>query len=159
MLAVEKPKSNKIPSKEGIIEVSASIDSIEESQSTVKLIESSDDSSKDFNSGYWQLQLRIFRLALIFTAFAVLITAISLGIQTALSLLLGAFAGILYLRLLARGIGKLGKTSMSVSKVQLIVPILLFFLASRFPQLELWPALLGFLIYKPSLIVQFLLEP
>ena len=98
-------------------------------------------------------------MAIILTAFAVVISAFFIGTQTAFSLLLGSFAGILYLRLLARGIGKLGKSSASVSKIQLIVPVLLVLVVSRFPQLELLPALLGFLLYKPSLIVQFLLEP
>ena len=109
-------------------------------------------------SEYSQLQLRIFRMTLLLTVFAVLIFAVFLDFSSALSLFIGALAGILYLRLLARGIGKLGKSSMSVSKVQLLVPVLLFFSASKFPQLELWPAFLGFLLYKPSLIIQFLLE-
>ena len=109
-------------------------------------------------SEYSQLQLRIFRMTLLLTVFAVLIFAVFLDFSSALSLFIGALAGILYLRLLARGIGKLGKSSMSVSKVQLLVPVLLFFSASKFPQLELLPAFLGFLLYKPSLIIQFLLE-
>jgi len=122
-------------------------------------LESLEQSSDDFNSEYMELQLRIFLFAIVFTAFAVLITAIFFDLQMATSLLVGALFGILYLRLLARGIGKLGKTSTSVSKIQLLVPVLLFFLVSRFSELELLPALLGFLLYKPALIVQFLLKP
>ncbi len=122
-------------------------------------LESLEDSSNDSNSEYMQLQLRIFLVAIVLTALAVLIAATFIDFQTAISLLIGAFFGILYLRLLARGIGKLGKSSRSVSKVQLMVPVLLFFLVSRLPGLELLPALLGFLLYKPALIIQFLLKP
>jgi len=81
------------------------------------------------------------------------------GFQTSLSLLVGSLSGILYLRLLARGIGKLGKTSKGVSKVQLLVPVCLVLATSKLPELQMIPALLGFLLYKPSLIIQFLLEP
>ena len=135
----------------------ASVENSSDSSPVLDL-ESLEKSSDDFNSEYVQLQLRIFTFAIILTALAVLISAIFIGFKTAISLLVGALFGILYLRLLARGIGKLGKSSTSVSKVQLLVPVLLFFLVSRLPGLELLPALLGFLLYKPALIVQFLLK-
>jgi len=153
---INKPKSN--PSNEGNFLASVSEETVTGSESDLDL-DPSGKSSEVFKTEYMQLQLRIFRMTLILTVCAVLISAIFFDIQTAFSLLIGALSGILYLRLLARGIGKLGTTSFSVSKVQLLVPVLLFFSVSRFPQLELWPALLGFLLYKPSLIVQFLLEP
>lgn len=70
----------------------------------------------------------------------------------------GSFSGILYLRLLARSIGKLGKSSKTVGKVQLIIPVLLVLVVSRLPQLSLLPAILGFLLYKPSLIIQEMFE-
>ncbi len=157
MLAVPKIKAKSNSSDEGPLFTTPSKETGLLSEPTENL-DSSEKLSEKFNNEYLQLQLRIFRLTLILTAFAVFITAIFVNAQAAISLLIGALSGILYLRLLARGIGKLGKTSTSVNKVQLLVPVLLFFIVSRFPQLELLPALLGFLLYKPSLIVQFLLE-
>ncbi|WP_320663826.1 ATP synthase subunit I [Prochlorococcus sp. MIT 1223] len=157
LLAFPKLKSTNFPSEKGDIEVSAIETASSDSKSNTNL-ESSDNTPEDFNAEYLRLQLSIYRVALFITAFAVLLSAIFLDSRSAVSLLVGAFSGIFYLRLLARGIGKLGKTSMSVTKVQLLVPVLLFFLVSRLPQLELWPSLVGFLLYKPSLIVQFLLE-
>ena len=74
-------------------------------------------------------------------------------------LLIGALSGIFYFRLLARGVGRLGTSSKIVGKVQLLVPVLLVLVSSRFPQLDLIPALLGFLLYKPALIIQFLSMP
>tara|TARA_Y100001968_G_scaffold50375_1_gene41008 strand:+ start:403 stop:879 length:477 start_codon:yes stop_codon:yes gene_type:complete len=151
-----KPRSNL--SKEGNLLASVAEEAVLGSESTLDP-DPLEESSKGFRNEYMQLQLRIFMLTLVLTVFAVLISAIFFDFHAAISLLIGALSGILYLRLLARGIEKLGKTSMSVSKIQLLVPVVLFFLVSQFQQLELLPALLGFLLYKPSLIVQFLLKP
>ena len=73
-------------------------------------------------------------------------------------MLIGGLAGALYLRLLARSVGKLGKGSKKVSKLQLLVPVVLVMAAARLPQLELLPALLGFLLYKPAVILQALTD-
>ena len=81
------------------------------------------------------------------------------GIQASASLLVGALSGIFYFRLLARGVGRLGTSSKIVGKVQLLVPVILVLVSSRFPQLEIIPALLGFLLYKPALIIEFLSMP
>ncbi|MFQ6540125.1 hypothetical protein [Aphanothece stagnina] len=71
---------------------------------------------------------------------------------------MGACAGLLYLRLLSRSVMRLGGDRRSVGKSQLLVPILLVLAASRLPQLELLPALLGFLLYKPAVILQAVLD-
>jgi len=108
---------------------------------------------------YLELQLRIFRLTFLLTVVAVCIAGFFFGIQASASLFIGALSGVFYFRLLARGIGKLGKTSRMVGKVQLLIPVLLVVAASKLPQLDLIPALLGFLLYKPALIIQFLSMP
>ena len=77
---------------------------------------------------------------------------------TAASVLVGTLAGLLYLRLLARSVSRLGVDSKSVGKVQLLVPITLVLAAARIPQLQMLPALLGFLLYKPALILQAVLD-
>ncbi len=116
------------------------------------------DISKSSADEYVQLQRRIYRAAFFVTVLAVTITAFFFGLKASISLLIGALSGILYLRLLARSIGKLGTSSKAVGKSQLVVPVILVIAASRMPQLEILPALLGFMLYKPSLIVQVLLE-
>ena len=68
---------------------------------------------------------------------------------------IGAISGIFYLRLLAKSIGKLGKESSGVSKLQLLVPVCLFIFASKLGSLDIFPAMIGFFIYKPSLILYF----
>ncbi len=122
-------------------------------------IDSSDSSSAVRSDEYLELQFRVFRLTFLLTFFSVGLSGFFWGIQVSASLLFGALSGILYFRLLARGIGKLGTTSKMVGKVQLLVPVVLVLTSSRFPQLDLIPALLGFLLYKPALIIQFLSMP
>ena len=108
---------------------------------------------------YVELQFRIYKLTLLFTLFAVGIAGFFWGTQACVSLLIGSLSGVFYLRLLARGIGKLGTTTKKVGKIQLLVPVLLVVAVSKTPQLDLLPALLGFLLYKPALIIQFLSMP
>jgi len=108
---------------------------------------------------YLELQFRVFRLTFLLAIFSVGIAGFFFGIQASASLFIGALSGIFYFRLLARGVGRLGTSSKIVGKVQLLVPVLLVLASSRFPQLDLIPALLGFLLYKPALIIQFLSMP
>tara|TARA_B100000674_G_scaffold451531_1_gene422376 strand:+ start:412 stop:831 length:420 start_codon:yes stop_codon:yes gene_type:complete len=122
-------------------------------------IDSSDKLSGVKSDEYLELQFQVFRLAVLLTIFSVGIAGFFWGIQASASLLLGALSGIFYFRLLARGVGRLGTSSKIVGKVQLLVPVILVLASSRFPQLHLIPALIGFLLYKPALIIQFLLMP
>ena len=122
-------------------------------------IDSLDSSFGVKSNEYLELQFRVFRLTFLLTIFSVGITGFFWGIQASASLFIGALSGIFYFRLLARGVGRLGTSSKIVGKVQLIVPVLLVLASSRFPQLDLIPALSGFLLYKPALIIQFLSMP
>ena len=122
-------------------------------------IDSSDNLPVVKSDEYLELQFQVFRLTLLLTIFSVGIAGFFWGIQASASLLLGALSGIFYFRLLARGVGRLGTSSKIVGKVQLLVPVILVLASSRFPQLHLIPALIGFLLYKPALIIQFLLMP
>jgi len=121
-------------------------------------LESDQIKSVDSNNEYVSLQLRIFRITLLLTFFIVLLTAIFVDWTSSISLFIGALSGILYFRLLARSIGALGKTTSSVSKVQLIIPVLMVLLVAKLPELNFIPALVGFLLYKPSLIIQSLID-
>ena len=129
------------------------------SQDPLLDIDSLDSSSGVKSDEYLELQFRVFRLAFLLTFFSVGIAGFFLGIQAGASLLIGALSGIFYFRLLARGVGRLGTSSKIVGKVQLLVPVILVLASSRFPELDLIPALLGFLLYKPALIIQFLSMP
>jgi ATP synthase protein I len=103
---------------------------------------------------YRRLQRRLLQATAWVSAAAVPVTAWFRDTATAASLLVGCLAGLLYLTLLARSVSRLGVDSKSVGKVQLLVPVVLVLAAARIPQLQLLPALLGFLLYKPALILQ-----
>lgn len=107
---------------------------------------------------YRRLQRRLIVATALATALAVPITFLVFDIATAASLLVGSLAGLLYLRLLARSVSRLGVDSKSVGKVQLLVPIVLVLAGARIPQLQILPSLVGFLLYKPALIVQAVLD-
>ena len=95
---------------------------------------------------------------LVLSALAGAFTAIFFELHNASSLLAGGFSGALYLWLLARSVGKLGRDSGSVAKTQLLVPVILFVAASRLPFLDLFPAILGFFLYKPAVLLRVFLS-
>ena len=105
-----------------------------------------------------RLQRRLIVATLLVSAIAVPITALVYDLHIASSLLVGGLSGALYLRLLARSVGKLGNGTKKVGKLQLLVPVVLVLAAARLPQLEILPALLGFLLYKPAVILQALTD-
>ena len=107
------------------------------------------------NDEYTKLQLTIFGITFIVSIFFASITGIFLGFTFGFSIFIGAIAGIFYLRLLAKSIGKIGKESNRVSQLQLLVPVCLFIFASKLGSLDIFPAMIGFFIYKPSLILYF----
>lgn len=107
---------------------------------------------------FLRLQRRLLWLTLGLAALAVPVTALVFDPSTALSLAIGAGGALLYLRLLARSVSRLGENSRSVGKVQLLVPIVLVLAASRLPQLSILPVFLGFLLYKPAVIIQALTD-
>jgi hypothetical protein len=59
---------------------------------------------------------------------------------------------------LARSVTRFGVETKGVGKAQLLVPVVLVVAAARLPVLEILPAVLGFLLYKPALIVQAVLD-
>ncbi len=108
-----------------------------------------------FSSNFFKLQLAIFALTFVFSIFISLFAALIISLNFGLSLFIGSIAGIFYLRLLARSIGNLGKTTSGVSKVQLLIPVCLFIFASKMELLEILPAVIGFFSFKPVLLFYF----
>ena len=101
-----------------------------------------------------RLQVRLMLATLIVSAVATLFASFYFDLFVARSLLVGAVAGLFYLRLLARSVARLGGGSRQVGRFQLVVPIVLIVAAARLPQLDVLPAFVGFLLYKPALILQ-----
>ena len=107
---------------------------------------------------YARLQRRLMLATLVISLCAALFAFLRFDLFVARSLLVGSCAGLLYLRLLARSVARLGGGSRQVGRFQLVVPMLLVVAAAKLPQLELLPAFLGFLLYKPALILQTVID-
>ena len=101
------------------------------------------------------LQLTIISLTFAVSILLSLSTSFLVSRIFGLSIFIGSVVGIFYLRLLAKSIGNLGKTSSGVSKVQLLLPVCLFIFASKNEFVEILPAVIGFFLYKPALIFYF----
>ncbi len=108
---------------------------------------------------YGRLQGRLLLATLIVTVLATAICWPAFGGVAARSLLLGGCCGLLYLRLLARSVARIGPESRSLGRFQIVVPALLVVAAARIPAIELLPALAGFVLYKPALLLQAILAP
>ena len=108
---------------------------------------------------YGRLQRRLLLATLALTLLVTLATWPMFGAAAARSLLLGGCCGLLYLRLLARSVARIGPDSRSLGRFQIVVPALLIVAAARIPALELLPAFAGFLLYKPALLLQAVLAP
>ena len=111
-------------------------------------------SAENGMESFARLQVRLMLATVIVSVVAILFAAFYFDLFVARSLLVGAVAGLFYLRLLARSVARLGGGSRQVGRFQLVVPIVLIVSAARFPQLDLLPAFVGFLLYKPALILQ-----
>jgi ATP synthase protein I len=107
---------------------------------------------------FQRLRRRLLVSTLVASLTAVPVCWLLFDRPAALSLLVGAVAGLLYLVLLARSVARLGGDRRSVGKIQLLVPVVLVLASARIPALELVPALVGFLLYKPALLVQAYLD-
>ncbi|MEO1001833.1 MAG: hypothetical protein AAFX65_01830 [Cyanobacteria bacterium J06638_7] len=108
---------------------------------------------------YGRLQRRLLLATLLVTIAATLICWPLAGALAARSLLLGGTCGLLYLRLLARSVGRIGPDSRSLGRFQILVPALLVVAAARVPAIEILPALAGFVLYKPALLLQAFIAP
>ena len=132
--------------------------SIDSKLSALGTDDASDPGPSNGMEHFERLQRRLLFATTIAVAAAVPITGLLFDGPTALSLLLGGLGGLLYLRLLARSVSRLGGDRRSVGKFQLLVPVVLVLAAARIPNLQILPVLLGFLLYKPALILQALLD-
>mgnify|MGYP001311306021 CR=1 FL=1 len=108
-----------------------------------------------FSDDFFSLQLAIFCLTFFLSIFASVVSCLIIDLTFGFSLFIGSIAGIFYLRLLAKSIGNLGKTSSGVSKVQLLLPICLFIFASKSELIEILPSIIGFFLYKPAILFYF----
>ena len=102
---------------------------------------------------FYQLSQELLAITLVLTGIIFICVWIFYSLNIALNYLIGACTGVVYLRMLAKDVERLGREKSQLSKTRLALLILLILLASRWNQLQIMPIFLGFLTYKATLII------
>jgi ATP synthase protein I len=109
----------------------------------------SDNSMKEF----YQLYQKLLVVTLVLMGIIFISVWIFYSLNTALNYLIGAFAGVVYLRMLAKDVEQLGGEKKQLSKTRFALFIGLIVLATQWHELQIVPIFLGFLTYKATLLV------
>ncbi|HAT15501.1 MAG TPA: ATP synthase subunit I [Microcoleaceae bacterium UBA11344] len=105
---------------------------------------------------FYRLQQELLAYTLAFTAIIFISVWIFYSLNMALNYLLGASTGVVYLKMLARDVERIGSENQKISKTRLGLLIGLIIIATRLDQLQILPIFLGFLTYKISLMIYVL---
>ncbi len=103
-------------------------------------------------SEFYQLKQELITTTLILTGLTFGPVWWAYSLTTALNVLVGALTGVVYMRLLARNVERLGTEQGSVGKSQLAVFVGVIIVASQWENLQVLPVFLGFLTYKAAII-------
>ncbi|HLO87061.1 MAG TPA: ATP synthase subunit I [Nostocaceae cyanobacterium] len=102
---------------------------------------------------FYQLYQELLVITLVLTGVTFASVWWFYSLNIALNYLLGACTGVVYLRMLAKDVERLGREKQSLSKTRLALLMALILLASRWNQLQIMPIFLGFLTYKATLLI------
>ena len=105
---------------------------------------------------YQQLKRELYLITLAITTVAFVTVAVVYELRVAFNYLLGAVAGVVYLRLLAKDVDKIGNESTKLSPNRLALFVGLMLVAAKWHELQILPVFLGFLTYKAALLVYLL---
>lgn len=113
-------------------------------------------SSEDSMGEYQQLKRELYLITLAITTVAFVTVAFVYELRVALNYLLGAVAGVVYLRLLAKDVDRIGNETSKLSLNRMALFVGLMLVAAKWHQLQILPVFLGFLTYKLALLVYIL---
>lgn len=102
---------------------------------------------------FYNLYQELLIITLALTGIIFVSVWISYSLNIALNYLIGGCAGLVYLRMLAKDVERLGREKQQLSKTRLALIVLLILLAGKWNQLQILPIFLGFLTYKATLII------
>jgi len=123
-------------------------------QSTRSISQASDTETiqTDFMKDYYQLQRTLMLLSIVLTIIIFTCVWIFHSLLLALNYLLGALVGIVYLKILAKEVEKVGTSQQKLGKKGLILIAAIIIVASQWQKLYIVPVFLGFLTYKIAII-------
>ncbi|NJL90155.1 MAG: ATP synthase subunit I [Coleofasciculaceae cyanobacterium SM2_1_6] len=105
---------------------------------------------------YQQLQYQLLLVTLSIALIIFITVWIVYSLPTALNYLLGGCTGVVYLKMLARDVARLGNQKNSLGYARLAPFIGLMIIATRWHDLQIVPIFLGFLTYKAAIIAYVL---
>jgi ATP synthase protein I len=102
---------------------------------------------------FYNLQRELLLITLGLTGVIFISVWIFYSLNIALNYLLGACTGVVYLKVLARNVERLGRQKNQLGKSHLAIFIGLIIVATQWNQLHVIPVFLGFLTYKGTLLI------
>ena len=122
------------------------------STASQSIVDSSSPSNSDGMNDYNQLKFKLVVLTIISGLVIGLVVLCVYGWNIALSYFVGAVVGAIYLRMLAKGVDRLGKQSKHLGYARFGVFVVLIAIAAKSEQLQVLPAFFGFMTYKLAVL-------
>ncbi|MBD2353867.1 ATP synthase subunit I [Tolypothrix sp. FACHB-123] len=102
---------------------------------------------------FYQLYQKLLVITLVIAGIVFISVWIFYSLNIALNYLIGACTGVVYLKMLAKDVERLGGEKKRLSKSRFALFIGLIVLATQWHELKILPIFLGFLTYKATLLV------
>ncbi len=135
--------------------VSLSDESTASTPTTTQNAQSGSEDEERVNSmeEFYQLYQKLLVITLVITGIVFISVWIFYSLNIALNYLIGACTGVVYLKMLAKDVERLGGEKKRLSKSRFALFIGLIVLATQWHELKILPIFLGFLTYKATLLV------
>lgn len=116
------------------------------------LSESTENKQNASMQDYYQLQNQLLLLSLAMTPIIFMLSWWAYSLNIALNYVIGAIAGVVYFKMLARDVENMMSSKPSLISGRIALFIGLIIVATQVNQLQILPIFLGFLTYKAAIV-------